>query len=290
MESEIKNSLREIKQVIDAEIEEILKNKNELIEGLFKSAAYSVSGGKRLRAVFAILVGRIFDISLEKMIKPAVALELIHAASLIMDDLPYMDDSQLRRGKPANHIIFGQDVALLASVALISEANQIVLSDENLTVSERNQVTAMLCGSYGFNGLAAGQFVDLKLKRKDIEFKIFKFINEKKTAALFTASGLIAATIGHAKEKEKKALQAFSENIGFAFQIMDDLLDISGDEKIVGKNLNHDKTNFIQLVGIDAAKNYLKKYHEKAEAALNIFGKKAHELKGFSSYLFKRIY
>lgn len=288
MQDQINKFLQEIKKVVDDEIEKILHNDEPLIEGLYKSAAYSSTGGKRVRAVFINLIGGLFDVEPGKLLYPACAVEFIHAASLIMDDLPYMDDSQLRRGKPANHIVFGQDVALLASIALVSKATKIILSDVNLTENERNKVAAILTESYGFDGLAAGQFVDLKLKRKDIDFKIIEYINHKKTAALFTAAGQIAAVIGCASDQEKKAVQDFCQNIGFTFQIIDDMLDIVGDEKIVGKNLQHDKWNFVKLVGKDKAEKYLKEYYDQAVKALQIFGEKADNLRKFSKYLIER--
>ncbi len=282
--------LQDIKQKIDTEIENILKNSNPLIDGLYKSALYSSTGGKRVRAVFTYLTAELFDINAERLLQPATALELVHAASLIMDDLPYMDDSQLRRGKPANHVVFGQDVALLASVGLLSDANRIVIEDESLSLEERSRISLILSNAYGFGGLVSGQFVDLKLKQKNIDFEIIEFINQKKTAALFTAAGRIAAVLGKASDEETDAVRKFAEDIGFAFQIVDDMLDISGDEKIVGKNLAQDKMNFVKLVGVDEAKKYLTDYQKKATDALDIFGDKAKKLKSFSEFLIERAY
>jgi geranylgeranyl diphosphate synthase type II len=290
MQEKIIGYLQEIKKVVDREIDACFKNDKPLIDALYKSAIYSSSGGKRVRAVFTFLAGRLWDVPDQKLLSPACAMELVHAASLIMDDLPYMDDSQLRRGKPANHVVFGQDVALLASIGLISEATRMLLECDALSAEVRNKSVLALTASYGFQGLAAGQFVDLKLKQKNVDFEIVEFINQKKTAALFTAAAKIAAIIGGADEKQSQAMAEFSNNIGFAFQIIDDILDIAGDEKLVGKNLKHDKMNFVRLVGMDDAKRYLKDYHEKSEQALNIFGAKAAELKAFGRYLIERAF
>ncbi len=285
----MKERMQTIKKLIDEAIDKRLQNDNPLIEALYKSAAYSAAGGKRIRAIFIILAGDLFGVPQEKLIDPACAIELIHAASLIMDDLPYMDDSQLRRGKPANHVVFGQDVALLASIGLLSEGMQVVLDDEQLNADERVQIGSILSNSFGFNGLAAGQFVDLKLKDKHVDFEIIKFINQKKTAALFMASGQIAAIIGQADETQMKAIQEFSRDIGFAFQIVDDMLDVMGQEKVVGKNVAQDKMNFVKLVGVDQAREYLDEYHQRAEKALEVFGAKADGLKEFSQYLIERV-
>jgi len=289
MNDKINFFLEESKQMVDNEIEKVLKNQEPLIDGLYKSVAYSISGGKRVRAVYINLVGRIFGVDQAVLQKSACAVEMIHSASLIMDDLPYMDDSQLRRGKPANHVVFGQDVALCASIALLSRAIEIVLTDEKLKPEIRNKVAQALSSSYGFNGLAAGQFVDLKLKRKNIDFKIIKFINSRKTAALFSAAGKAAAFIGNASEEPLKAIENFSENIGFAFQIADDILDTTGDKVTIGKETDQDKMNFVKLVGIEEAQKQAQKYTNDALNALKIFGDKAAELRAFSDFLINRI-
>ncbi len=289
MQERIKNYLTDIKRLVDQKLEEILKNNNPLVDALYKSASYSVSGGKRVRAVFAVLVSRLFDVSREKMIDPACAIELVHAASLIMDDLPYMDDSQLRRGKPANHVVFGQDVALLASIGIISEALQLILSNNTLSAEERLQMASVLDRAFGFNGLPAGQFVDLKLKRKDIDFEIIEFINQKKTAALFQAAGQIAALAGHASDRQMEAITSYSQDIGFAFQIVDDLLDLNEHDRTVGHSSKEEKMNFVNLVGKEKARKYLNEYRRKAEDALKIFGSKADELKAFTEYLMQRV-
>lgn len=291
MQDEIKSYLQEIKNLIDEEIEKHLLCDNPLTEGLFKSAAYSTSGGKMVRAVFLFLIGEnLFNVSKNRLLIPACSIELIHAASLIMDDLPYMDNSQLRRGKPANHVVFGQDVALLASVGILGRSSQIITNTNTLTDIEKAEIISVLTKAYGFDGLAAGQFVDLKLKQKNIDFKIIQFINQKKTAALFSAAGEIAALLGSATKKEKESLLNYAENIGFAFQIIDDMLDIVGDEKIVGKNLDHDNMNFVKLVGLEKAKNYLTEYNRKAEKALIAFGERANLLKAFGRFLLERAF
>ncbi len=289
MSEKINTFLEEIKRTVDGEIEKALVNNEPLIDGLYKSAAYSAGGGKRVRAVFTNLVGNMFGVSQDAMNKTACAVELIHAASLIMDDLPYMDDSQLRRGKPANHVVFGQDVALCASIALLGRAVNLVLEDETIDLDTRNAIAKILTHSYGFEGLAAGQFVDLKLKRKNIDYSIVEFINAKKTAALFTAAGKAGALIGKASESELQAIEDYSENIGFAFQIVDDILDVIGDVKTVGKDIEHDKMNFVMLVGEKEAEKKAIEYTEKALASLDVFGDKANELRALSSFLIKRV-
>jgi len=289
MQEKIITFLQEIKKSTDKEIDLALNNSEPMIEGLYKSAIYSAAGGKRVRAVYTNLVGRMFDVDAKSLLKTACAVEMIHAASLIMDDLPYMDDSQLRRGKPANHVVFGQDVALCASIAMLAKANELVLLDENIDSEMKIKINQVLLQSYGFEGLAAGQFVDLKLKRKNIEYEIIRYINDKKTAALFTAAGKAGAIIGKASKKQLKAIEVYSQNIGFAFQIVDDILDVTGDKDIVGKDLSHDSMNYVKLVGKEEADKRAKDYTQKALSALDVFGEKAKELVAFSDFLINRI-
>lgn len=285
MQDNVNSYLNEVKQKIDTQIEDLLQNKNPLIDALYKSAAYSASGGKRIRAVFTYLVGDLFNVKEELLWLPACSIELIHAASLIMDDLPYMEDSQLRRGKPANHVVFGQDVALLASVGLISEASKLVNQSINLKDAQRLAVANILSKSYGFDGLVAGQFVDLKLKRKDIDFSIIEFINLKKTTALFSAAVQIAAELGNASPQQKDAMDHFAENVGFAFQIAEELRDATQKKSKPAKIIHQDQLNLVGLFGDDEAKKYLQTYYENALNALDIFGEKANKIKAFIAYL-----
>lgn len=289
MTEKINSFLHDVKRLVDVEIEQTLVNPEPLIDGLFKSAVYSTTGGKRLRAVFTILVGNIFKVEQKVLLKTAAAVELIHAASLIMDDLPYMDDSQLRRGKPSNHVVFGQDVALCASIALISKATELVLKDDALKQDIKTKIIQVLSDSYGFNGLAAGQFVDLKLKRKNVSFDVIEYINDKKTAALFSAAGKAGAIIGKANKEQVDAIDQYSKYMGLAFQIVDDILDVEGNKDIVGKDVAHDKMNFVKLVGLENARNKAKEYTDAAVKSLDMLGPDAEVLKEFTSFLVKRV-
>jgi geranylgeranyl diphosphate synthase type II len=279
----------QIKKIVDDKIVNFFGDDNPLLEGLTKSIQYSILGGKRVRSVFMFLIGEIFDLSLEKLLSSACAVEMIHASSLIMDDLPYMDNAELRRGKPANHIIFGQDVALCASIALISKAMEIVASDGNLSDFEKNSVVEILSRSFGTAGLAGGQFVDLKLKRKNVDLAVLEFINRRKTAALFSAAGEISAKLGGAEAMGKKNIVEYANYLGFTFQIIDDILDLKGDDKIVGKDLNKDKMNFAKLVGIKEAEKHAEIYMKKATDAINFYKIKNEKLLAFGKYLLHRV-
>ena len=286
MAKELSNLLVHVKNKVDRQIEKRLHiAQDELIEALYQSALYSATGGKRIRAVLVFLAGRLFGVEDAKILSSATAVELVHSAALIMGDLPYMDDSQLRRGKPANHVVFGQDVALLASIGLLSEAIQILQEDDLLSEVERNHTTAALAASFGLGGLAAGQFIDLKLKPEAGNFRIVEYINEKKTAALFVAGAKMAGYLGGASKDELKSLNEYARHIGFAFNIVDDLLEsrtmIENKQKLPDKNMVH-------LFGEEGVRKYLSEYREKAENALQIFGEKANDLKAFNAHLINR--
>lgn len=274
--------------MVDENIENLLQNENPMIEALFNSARYSTAGGKRIRAVYVFLLGNMLSIPNDKLLTIATAIELVHTASLVMDDLPYMDDSQLRRGKPANHVVFGQDVALLTSVGLISKAIEIALTSDALTDEERTHAATLLTRSFGFDGLAAGQFLDLKIRRKVANSEIFKFINQKKNAALLIVAGETCALLGNVNEKQKQAIKVFSENIGLAFQIVDELGELESNDAALGRSPDQERMTFVKWVGIEEAKRILSESIEKADKELSIFGQKAEDLKAFGRYLIQR--
>ncbi len=287
MKESINGYLNEVKQKVDRQIEESLKYDNPLTDALIKSASYSTAGGKRIRAVFTYLVGELFDVDQKLLWTPACAIELVHAASLIMDDLPYMEDSQLRRGKPANHVVFGQDVALLASVGLIAQANSIVLNDSSLSETQRMMTARILSEAYGFNGLVAGQFVDLKLKRKDVDFSIIEFINRTKTTALFAAAGRLAVALGNAGPDAKDQIITFAEKVGFAFQIAEEIENAAKEKPGKGLNLQQEQLNIVALYGMDESRKLLGEYRSAAEQALETFGPKADKIRSFVDSLLR---
>ncbi len=285
MAREINKYLIDVKNEVDQRITQALQNENPLIEALFKSAIYSASGGKRMRAVFLQLLGNLFQIDPAKLGSASSAIELIHAASLVMDDLPYMDDSQLRRGKPANHVVFGQDVALLSSVGLISRAITLVMEDEHLSSEERVKLGALLGQAFGFNGLVAGQFVDLKLKRKDVDFSIIEFINRKKNTALLTVAAQIAAELGKATAEQTEQIVAFANHLGFAFQLSEELEELAAARQSVVKTVHQDKLHLVSLLGEEEAANMFESYLAKAKEDLAKLPGDTNELLSFLSYL-----
>jgi geranylgeranyl diphosphate synthase type II len=175
---QIQAYFKEKADFINAELKSFMANEEPLLEGLQESVNYTLfSGGKRIRPLFCIMVGELLNVSREKLISLACSLEMIHTASLIMDDLPHMDDAQVRRGKPANHMVYGQDVAALASIGLLTRAYEVVLNDPILPDDKKTQIVSKLANAVGINGMVGGQFVDLKFSDESMEYSTLEYIH-----------------------------------------------------------------------------------------------------------------
>ncbi len=271
--------LNESKNLVETKLRKYLENGEPLLNILHESVEYSLySGGKRIRPVFCFLVGDLFGVGREKLTSIACAVEMIHTASLSMDDLPHMDGAKMRRGKPANHVVYGQDVAALASIGLLTRAYEIVLNDPLLPDSRKSQVVGELAKTVGINGMVGGQFVDLKFSRENMEYPTLEYIHNHKTASLFVATGMSAAIVSGAKDREKDAIERYARCLGFAFQVMDDLIDMSSTEEVAGKDLKKDKGNFVKVFGEKRSYEIIQEYAQKAGEALSIFAGKEENL------------
>jgi geranylgeranyl diphosphate synthase type II len=287
--NEIKAVFYEMKSYIDQKLQEYLAIDEPLLKGLQDSINYSLfSGGKRIRPIFCFIVGDIFHIPKEKLTSVACALEMIHTASLIMDDLPHMDDERTRRGKPANHLVYGQDVASLASVGLLTRSYEVVLNDPGLPDAVKTKVVSKLAEVVGIDGMVGGQYADLKYLNSSIEYPTLEYIHIHKTASLFVASGETAAIVGGASTPEIDAIHLFARNLGFAFQISDDLLDATGNETEMGKSVKSDKGNFITLLGIGKSKELMEKYTRNAMDAVKLFDGRNEKLLALGQMLLGR--
>jgi geranylgeranyl diphosphate synthase type II len=286
---DIKSYLQGMKEFMDANLEKYLANDEPLLKELYESVNYTLfPGGKRTRPLFCFLVGEIFDVPSEKMVSLSCAVEMIHTASLIMDDLPHMDDGKIRRGKRANHLVYGQDVAALASIGLLTRAYQVVLTDPLLPDDIKSRVTARLAHAVGLEGMVGGQFMDVKFSDKSMEKSTLRFIHANKTASLFVASGAAAAIVGDASVEQISAIETYAYNLGFAFQVLDDILDFEGNVEDVHKTLRSDRGNFVTLYGIDKSKELVQQHTNDAVDALRIFEKKGEKLVALAQILLKR--
>ena len=240
-----------------------------------------ISPGKRVRPGLVFLAGDLFGASREKLLDPACAIEMIHAASLALDDLPSMDDAVTRRGKPALHVSRGEDIAILAAVTLLTRAFG-VLADAGLHASPGAGIAASaaldlisrLAESSGLDGLASGQALDLKTAGADATFDRLETIHARKTGALFVASAEFGAVLGGAREKELAAVRSYAKNVGLAFQIVDDLLELSPHGQTGKESRRAPAPTFARHVGKDGARRLVAELTDHAVEALKPFGKK----------------
>ena len=227
---------------------------------IFDSMKYSLeAGGKRIRPVLLLETIKMMGGNCSAGIPFACAVEYIHTYSLIHDDLPAMDDDDLRRGKPTNHKVFGEAVAILAGDGLLNSAFEI-MPGEILKNNCVGSVKAMnvIASCAGVNGMIAGQIVDIESEGRSISYEELRYLHSKKTGALIKASVMAGAYIAGANEEELKAVERYSENIGLAFQITDDILDVTGNTSELGKNtgsdIQNDKSTYVSLFGIEKAR------------------------------------
>jgi geranylgeranyl diphosphate synthase, type II len=290
-------------------IEERLKEHSNLIntrllvlldercaDGELKEAmSYSLmAGGKRLRPSLCLMSAALFG-DQHKAIDFACALEMIHTYSLIHDDLPAMDNDTLRRGKPTSHVVFGEANAILAGDGLLNLAFEVMIGDalcnkDNLN----NYLSAMqiIANASGVNGMIAGQVADIAFEGKEKDYVVLEYIHKRKTAAMIRASVLSGAVLFGASALQIDSLSEYGECIGLVFQIVDDILDVQGDQLKVGKTLHKDseadKQTYVSQHGIEESKRLAADKTQQAIAALSVFGSKAGELSALAQVLLSR--
>lgn len=286
----MKNELSERITVVDTSLDELLPQYDNPQSVIYDAMRYSIfAGGKRLRPILMWETARIFGKEWDCVKELACALEMIHTYSLIHDDLPAMDDDDMRRGMPTNHIKFGEDIAILAGDALLNKAFEVALLSKNPNAYKALQV---LANSSGTEGMIGGQVVDLQSEGKDIELSRLQYIHSLKTGALIRSACVIGAILAGASEKEISAIDEFAKNLGIAFQIRDDILDVTGSADELGKPIGSDeecdKNTYVKLCGIEKSEMLVNEYSQKAIKALSIFGNGAYFLIKLTDYLINR--
>lgn len=290
-------------------LEEYLKEKSTLVEGylnsllplqhslqkeLYKAARYAVlEGGKRLRPLFCLAVAELYGVHTEVALPPACALELIHCYSLVHDDLPCMDDDDYRRGKPTVHRKFSEDVAVLTGDFLLTYAFEVLVSSKGLSAETKLHLTSVLARRIGGEGMIGGQLIDTRLCRP-LTLEELVILHSKKTGALLKASFEFGALIANAPKEELTLWKSFGEKIGLAFQIVDDILDVTASEKKhgckVASDLKKDKTTFYTLLGIEAAKEYAEERFKSAMKDLELIPRQTETIKELARYIIDRTY
>ncbi len=264
-------------------LRKILQKKTKY-SNLINPMRYSVfSGGKRFRSSIIVNTGKIFDIDYKKLIIIASAVECVHSYSLIHDDLPAMDNDNLRRGKLSTHKKFNEFTAILAGNSLLTLAFEI-LSSKNLKLSSKvkNELILLLATYSGFSGLAAGQYFDLTFENKKISMNQVINIQYNKTGKLFAFCCECAGVIKNQNLKKRKLLRDIGLDIGLLFQTTDDLIDFKGDSKVVGKPTKRDKNKgkptLVNLIGYKETLNFAYNLKKKLNNKIKIYGNKSHDL------------
>lgn len=263
-----------IEDVLDAALQSAA-TPNILQESLRHS---TLGGGKRIRAMLVYASGIATGAPLERLDSVAAALECIHAYSLIHDDLPAMDDDDLRRGKPTNHIAFGEDTAILAGDALQTLAFELINNPESgLTDAQCRQISHSLAQAAGRNGMVGGQFLDMQATGKSLTQTELEAIHRGKTGALINAATLCGAfSADQQNEININALSDYSNNLGLAFQVIDDVLDVEASTETLGKQAGADaalgKSTYPELLGLQESKNLAQKLYQQAIASLSVIG------------------
>ncbi|WP_456455626.1 polyprenyl synthetase family protein [Thermovibrio sp.] len=292
----VKDYLREKKELIDREILKFLPQEPEYGKKLYQAVKYSLTvGGKRLRPILCLTACEVVGGDPAAAITPACALEMIHTYSLIHDDLPPMDNDTLRRGHPTTWVKFGEATAILAGDALLNRAFEI-LSDWEFDCERKVKVLSEISKASGMLGMVLGQQCDLDAEgRNEVSLRELLFIHRHKTGRLITASVVSGGITAGGSKEELEALRRYGDSIGLAFQIIDDVLDVVGDEEKLGKNVGSDlqkgKITFVSFFGVDGARRKAQEEVEKAIESLKVFPeKKRFYLEGIARFIVEREY
>ncbi|APG26851.1 polyprenyl synthetase [Syntrophotalea acetylenivorans] len=293
---DLKNYLKDRRQRIDAALDQYLPAEDSLPERLHQAVRYSVfAGGKRLRPILMLAACEAVGGDTEKILPAACAMEMIHTYSLIHDDLPAMDDDDLRRGRPTCHKVYGEALAILAGDALLTEAF-IQLSGMNGNTFQADdacrRATHIIARCAGSRGMVGGQVVDMESEGKEINLPTLEYIHTHKTGALILASVQVGALLGGADEASYDALTRYAEASGLAFQVADDILDIIGDQDLLGKDVGSDeargKATYPALLGLSVARNRARDLRDLALESLAGFGEAAEPLRQIAHYIVDR--
>ena len=290
---ELKKIWQERSALVEEQLVKELNEANPLDKTLCESMKYSLmAGGKRLRPVLLMAAADAVGAKGTDYLTTGCAMEMIHTYSLIHDDLPAMDDDDYRRGKLTNHKVYGAGMATLAGDALLTLAFEVMLRQQGVSAEKLVQVVREISTAAGPDGMVGGQALDMESEDKQISMETMKNIHLGKTGALFRAAIRSGAILGGASEDELQALTVYADNFGLAFQITDDILDVIGDEKVIGKPVGSDEKNhkstYVTLTSLEEAQRLAQEAVDTAIDALKIFGEEADFLRELVAFLVKR--
>jgi len=280
----------DLRALVDSELERLRFPAPPATGGLVEAMRYSLlAGGKRVRPVLVLATARALGAEPERFLPVACAIELVHTYSLIHDDLPAMDDDELRRGQPTSHVKFGEDVAILSGDGLFAEAVRLFCEQSG----EPARVLAALrelTAATGVDGMVGGQYVDMQVEERDAEG--LRVLHTLKTGRLIAASVGVVLTLEGLAEPETIPFRRFASELGVLFQIVDDILDVTGSDERLGKthgsDERHGKLTYVSLFGLDQARQLAAESHAKATEALAEAGGETGDLRRIADYIFTR--
>jgi geranylgeranyl diphosphate synthase type II len=290
MQKGIEPYLDERRALVDKALETIMPQPAGLAGDVIKSMNYSLfAGGKRLRPILCIAGAEAVGGSADPVLPVACALELIHTYSLIHDDLPAMDNDDFRRGKPTNHTVFGEAVALLAGDGLLTLAFNLMARHG---FEQDVRVIELISHAAGYEGMVGGQTVDIAYEGKGPDPTVVEYIHRHKTGSLIAAAVTSGAILAGGIEEQERAINRYGQQIGLAFQIADDLLNVEGDSALMGKEIGSDtargKMTYPSVFGIPESKRAQEDLVESAIESLKGFDESADPLRGIARYIIKR--
>lgn len=280
--------------IIETELEVLLPVMNSCpAQEMFDSMRYSIfAGGKRLRPILFMAAADAVGGNGAAFLNVACSLEMIHTYSLIHDDLPAMDNDDYRRGKLTNHKVYGEGMAILAGDGLLTLAFEVMATQKGVDPAVLIWVIREISQAAGPSGMVGGQVVDLYSEGKQVDFTTIRYIHEAKTGAMFKAALRAGAYLAGATPVQLERLTDYAENFGLAFQITDDILDVIGEQDVIGKPVGSDirnhKATYVSLYTLDGAKKLAQESVDRALFALNEFGSEANILRELVSYLLLR--
>ncbi|MGY6636559.1 MAG: polyprenyl synthetase family protein [Erythrobacter sp.] len=289
-------SLKQVQTEIDSVFDAMLPVPADTSARLVEAMRYAaIGGGKRVRPLLVVSTASLFGVNRESALRAGAAIEAIHVYSLIHDDLPCMDNDDMRHGKPTLHKVFDEATAVLAGDALHALAFEILAEVE--TSSDpftRSELILTLGQASGMNGMAGGQMMDMVADEEGVQYDLHTItrLQQLKTGALLAASVEMGAILGKVAPQGRAPLRAYARDIGLAFQIADDLLDVEGDEDKAGKALRKDeeqgKQTFVTLMGVDKAREQARALVDQAIGHLSIYGQEADVLRALARFIVER--
>ena len=293
--TDIKTAMEETAREVERTLDHLLPMDETLPESRLEEVMrYAVlNGGKRVRPFLVLASGQLFNVGEASALRVAAAIEMVHAYSLVHDDLPCMDDDDLRRGQPTCHVRYGEAAAVLAGDALLTRAFEVLGADEtHQDAGVRATLVVELARAAGAVGMAGGQMLDLMAEEKALSVNAITRLQRMKTGALIGFSCEAGAILARAPETSRHGLHAYAHDLGLAFQITDDLLDVEGTPEAVGKATGKDeargKSTFVSLLGVERARGQAAMLADQAVSHLEIFDKKADPLRDFARFVVTR--